>query len=110
MICILKVTHNYQLMFLKTLEKMELEIYKLDLAKFLSAPGIAQEAALKKTKVISDLLTDIYVLLMVGKKSRGGLCHCINRYAINDNKYIKDYDKIKEFSYLKYWDVNSLYG
>ena len=44
------------------------------------------------------------------KKIRGGLCHCINRYAINDNKYIKDYDKIKEFSYLKYWDVNSLYG
>ena len=50
------------------------------------------------------------MLLMVGKKSRGGLCHCINRYAINDNKYMKDYDKIKEFSYLKNWDVNSLYG
>ena len=23
---------------------------------------------------------------------------------------MKDYDKIKEFSYVKYWDVNNLYG
>ena len=26
------------------------------------------------------------------------------------NKYTKDYDKNKELSYLKYWDVNNLYG
>ena len=26
------------------------------------------------------------------------------------SKYIKDYDKNKESSYLKYWDVNNLYG
>ena len=25
-------------------------------------------------------------------------------------KYIKDYDKNKESSYLQYWDVNTLYG
>ena len=45
-----------------------LKIYKLDPAKFLSAPGLAWQAALKKTKVKLDLLTDIDVLLMVEKR------------------------------------------
>ena len=44
-----------------------LEIYELDPAKFLSAPGLAWQAALKKTKVKLDLLTDINMLLMVEK-------------------------------------------
>ena len=53
------------------------EIYELDLAKFLSAPGLAWQAALKKTKVKLDLLTDIDMLLMVEKRIRGGICHSI---------------------------------
>ena len=50
------------------------------------------------------------MLLMVEKAIRGGLCHSINRYAKANNKYMKDCDKNKKFSYLKYWDVNNLYG
>ena len=61
-------------MYLRTLE-ICLEIYELDPAKFLSAPGLAWEAALKKTKVKLDLLIDIDVLLMVEKDIRGGICH-----------------------------------
>ena len=38
---------------------MCLEIYELDPAKFLSAPGLAWQAALKKIKVKLDFLTDI---------------------------------------------------
>ena len=43
---------------------MCLKIYKLDPAKFLSAPGLARLAALKRTKVKLDHLTVIDMLLM----------------------------------------------
>ena len=35
-----------------------IEIYELDLAHFLSAPGLASQACLKKTKVKLELLND----------------------------------------------------
>ena len=44
---------------------MCLKIYELDPAKFLSAPGLAWQAALKRTKVKLDLLTHTDMLLMV---------------------------------------------
>ena len=53
---------------------MCIKIYEIDSAKFLSAPGLAWQAALKKTKVKLDLLTDMDMLLMVEKVIRGGIC------------------------------------
>ena len=47
---------------------------------------------------------------MVEKGIRGGICNAIHRYAKANNKYMKDYDKNKESSYLKYWDFKNLYG
>ena len=87
---------------------MSLEIHELDPAKFLSAPGLALQAALKEAKVKLDLSTAIGILLMVEKGIRGG--HFIYRYTKANNKYMKDYDKNKESSYIQYWDVNNLYG
>ena len=49
-------------------------------------------------------------MLMIEKGIRGLLCHFIKRYKEANNKFMKDYDKNKESSYLKYWDVNNLYG
>ena len=64
---------------------------------------------LKKDKVKSDLLTDTNMLLMVEKGTRGGMFHPIHQYVKANNKYMKDYDKNKESSYLKNWDVKNLY-
>ena len=41
------------------------KIFELDTAKFLSAPGLAWQAALKKSNMKLDLLTNIDMLLMV---------------------------------------------
>ena len=53
------------------------------------------------TKVKLDLLTDINMPLMVEKGIRGGICHSIYRYSKANNKYMKDYNKYKELSYIK---------
>ena len=82
---------------------------KLDPVTFLLAPGLAWQAALKKAKVKLYFLTDIDILLMVEKGKRWGICHFINQYAKANNKYNKDCDKNKEFSYIQYWDTNNLY-
>ena len=54
---------------------MCLKIYELDPANFLSVPGLVWQAALKKTKVKLDLLSDIGMLLVVEKCIREGTCH-----------------------------------
>ena len=69
-----------------------IEIYELDPAHFLSAPGLAWSACLKKTGTKLDSLTDINMLLMVEKRIRGGICEAIHRYARANNKYMKSYD------------------
>ena len=79
------------------------------LENFFWAPGLAWQAALKKTKVKLGLLIDTDMLLMAEKDIGGGICHPIYRHAKISNKYIKDYDKSKESSNLQYWDLNNLY-
>ena len=63
-------------------------------------PGLAWQACLKKTEVELELLTDADVLLMVEKGIRGGICHTIHRYAKSNNKYMKNYEKMKNLYFL----------
>ena len=71
----------------KNFRNMCLEIYELDPAKFILAPGLAWQVALEKTKVKLDLLTDIEMLLTVEKGIRGGIYYSIYQYE-KDNKKI----------------------
>ena len=63
----------------------------------------------KKTEVKLELLTDNDMLNMFEKGIRGGICHASYRYAKTNNKYIRNYDKNKQSSYLEYVDANNLY-
>ena len=47
---------------------------------------------------------------MVEEGIRGGICHSIHRYAKANNKYLKNYDKNEESSYIQYLEANNLYG
>ena len=73
-----------------------IEIYELDPAHFLSAPGLAWQTCLKKTEVRLELLTDVNMLLMVEEGIVMEVeCHAKNRYAEANNKYMKNYDQNK---------------
>ena len=47
---------------------------------------------------------------MVEKGSRCGICHAIHWYAKANNKYMKNYDKDIESSYLIHLDAKNFYG
>ena len=76
---------------------MCLEIFETDPARFFTI--------LKMTKVTLYVSTDIRG---VRGSIRGGVCHGVNRYVKANNIYMRNYDKNKESSYLKYWNGNNL--
>ena len=84
--------------------------YELDPAHFVSLPGLAWQACLKKTNIELQLLTDYDMLLMVEKGIRGGISHSIHRYAKANNKYMENYNNNEESSYIQYLGANNLYG
>ena len=61
------------------------------------------------TKADLELLTNMNMLLMVEKGTRGGICEAIHSYAKANKKYMKNYHKDIISSYLMYLDINNLY-
>ena len=74
----------------------------------MSAPGLAWQACLEKTGVKLELVTDYDMILMIEKGIRGRICQATHRYAKANNKYMKNYDKNNESSYIEYSDANNL--
>ena len=93
----------------KSYRNMCIKVYELDPAYFLSAPGLAWQACLKKTEVELEMITDPDMLWMVEKGIRGGISHAILRYRKANNKYMKDYNKDEGESFLQYNDANNIY-
>ena len=65
---------------------------------------------LKKTEVKLELITDYDMLLMIEKGIRGGICQATHRYAKANNKYMNNYDRKIDSSYIEYLDANNFYG
>ena len=49
------------------------------------------------------------MLLMVENGIRGGIFQAMHRYAKANNRYMNNYDKNIESSYLAFLDANNLY-
>lgn len=90
--------------------KTSLSFYGLDPVHFFSAPSLAFQASLKKSKAKLELLSDIDMYLFVERAKRGGICMISNRYAKANNPYVKDYEPTADKSYIMYLDANNLYG
>ena len=106
----LYVQSDTLLLYFENFRNTCLKVYELDPAHFLSLPGQAWQACLKKTSIELELLTDYDMLLMVEEGIRGGICHSIHRHAKAKNKYMKNDDENNESSYIQYLDANNLYG
>ena len=63
-----------------------IEISGLDLSHFLSAPGLAWHACLKKANVNLELLKVVDMLLMIEAGIGGGMCQSTHRYARANNR------------------------
>ena len=50
------------------------------------------------------------MLLTFENGTRGGMCSAIHRCAKANNKYMKNYNKNVESSFIEYLDANNLYG
>ena len=87
-----------------------IETDKLDPAYFLTTPGLSWEACFEKTGVKLELSTDENMLLTYEEGIRGAICNKVHSCAEANNKYMKNYDKNKETSFLMYVGTNNLYG
>ena len=87
-----------------------LDTYGLDPAHYVSLPSSSLDSALKMTGVRLDLISDVDMFNFIEKGMRGGISTITHRYALANNKYMKNYDPQKESSYIPYLDANNLYG
>ena len=59
---------------------------ELDHVHFVSAPGLAWQACLKKTGVKLELITDYDIILMTEEGTNGGICQEPQRHAKANNE------------------------
>ena len=84
--------------------------YVLDPCHYFSSPGLSSDAMLKITKVELEKINDPDILLLIERVMRGGICYVSKRYSKANNESCPDYDETKPKVYIRYLDINNLYG
>ena len=69
-----------------------LDYFGLDPCHYFSSPGLSWDTVLKMTAIESDLISDIYMHLIIEKEMRGGISHIAKRHSKANNKYMECYD------------------
>ena len=62
------------------------------------------------TKVELEKISDTDMHLFIEKGMRGGIIYINKRFSKENNEYCPDYDNNKSKVYIKYVDINNLYG
>ena len=62
------------------------------------------------TKVELEKIGDADIHLFIERGMRGGICFVSKRYSKANNEFCPDYDECKEKVYIKYLDMNNVYG
>jgi hypothetical protein len=95
---------------------LSLDLYQLDPTWYVSLPGLSWDACRLKTDSLvkehggMDLITDIDMYMMIENAIRGGNSMIVTRFAEANNKYMSNYNKSKPSSFIRYLDMNNLYG
>ena len=87
-----------------------LKYYGLDPCHYFSSPGLSWDAMLKMTKVELEKISNADMHLFIESGMRGGICYVVKRYSKANNEFCTDYDPKKPKVYIKYLDMNNLYG
>jgi hypothetical protein len=81
--------------------------YGLDPANYISAPSLAWDAMLLKTKIEIELISDPKILDVIERQKRGGLCFVgSQRRTVANNHYLENYDKTKPEDYIIYLEIH----
>ena len=68
------------------------------------------EWSLKITRIELKLLANVNMILDYEHSIRGWVTGAICHHVKANNKYMHDYDKSKEYSYIQYFEFNKQYG
>ena len=85
--------------------------YELDPVHYYSNAHYTFDAFLRSSKIVLELFTDVNMHLFVSKGIRGGLSMVSGtRYAVANNKFMKNFDASKPLSTIVDFDACNLYG